>query len=979
MSLDDFLSRDAVLAGSPAKRARTLLFLIEARTAYLVAQSQQALEEFATEKSVQERNLVFLEAFNLGKDPPLPPTIQGLEQYATQWANLIPDNPRLRAAVAGLLAQKYRFTSNSIPNIRLALGLDQPGVIKAYQTLYQQPLENIYISQITFRERLRWIWTGFAGWIDHLPPFWAAVVLRICLSLPQGFLALPIAVAGIGPLGGVALLALLGLINMLTIACMAESVARSGSIRYGNAFIGQLTANYLGSAGSVLLTLAVTASFFLNLLVSNLGLGNTMESFTPVPAGVWVAVFFGAGIFMLARKPISFTLTVTVLLALINISLGLLLSLLALPFLRLDNLTANTLSLQNGQPLQLAAISLMIGTGMSLYAGQNYTILMARMVLPRDPGASSLIKGNAVGTLFSTIFYSFWVIAVSGAVAPSNLKGQSVSAVPALADVIGLLASVLGSVMIILLLGLTSLRCMIVLFGLVRERLPRRSWPAIVLPRRKGHLILWKSSWRRFVSSKPDYERGARFALVYLGLEKGKPKFRLDAQLGPKADRVEFRLDKAIWEASTLFKRFPALEAQGLQLRLEVLESSQEKIRVRVVSPLSLAYNGDKQDVTGFHLATLLYASEDPAQSEFLSWLSQQRGEVSFSEIVAYFGKDEEVARATLASLLNRGLIRPGDGGSQASYRVSYAPRRARSARVGVWEALGQEKLAQADDPRQVLTPTSRRNAFYKVLFFTRIGRFLVSVSPLLLACALTEWFVLENIQSFKGLLSITGILTLSLNAGIFPMLLLVSSRRKSERAPGLVWRFMGNPVLVGAIYLIFLGNLFLHGLVIWQGPVERTLALGLGVAVIVATFLMVRRGAFDSRVVLEVLEENSDNQKTLPRATYTILTGGQPLSAEITLGYDNGEQHRQEAAGELGQLDRLHYARFHLPLERGKEIKVWAHRITPEGSSESLNMLLELHQGPQVSQIDLNLYGGQIILPLNAQADCWLELKQTR
>ena len=101
MSFDDefggFLDRETMLAGGlPAKRAHTLLFLIESRTAHLVAQSRQAMEVFLTREAAEERELAFLESFALGSEPPLRPTIQKLERYAPQWASLVPENPRVQ-------------------------------------------------------------------------------------------------------------------------------------------------------------------------------------------------------------------------------------------------------------------------------------------------------------------------------------------------------------------------------------------------------------------------------------------------------------------------------------------------------------------------------------------------------------------------------------------------------------------------------------------------------------------------------------------------------------------------------------------------------------------------------------------------------------------------------------------------------------------------------------------------------------------
>jgi hypothetical protein len=77
------LDRESVLAGGvPARRAHTVLFLIESRTAHLVARSRQVMERYLSQEAAEERELAFLDAFALGKEPPLRPTIQDLERHA---------------------------------------------------------------------------------------------------------------------------------------------------------------------------------------------------------------------------------------------------------------------------------------------------------------------------------------------------------------------------------------------------------------------------------------------------------------------------------------------------------------------------------------------------------------------------------------------------------------------------------------------------------------------------------------------------------------------------------------------------------------------------------------------------------------------------------------------------------------------------------------------------------------------------------
>src|SRR5215467_5704117 len=124
MPASELFTRDEALGGLPARRAATLLFLIEGRVAYLADQSRRAGDFLASEDGSRERDFAFLEAFSVGREPPVKPTIQDLERYAPRWASLVPANPSLRAAVAHLLARKYAFTRRAVPGIRVALGLD---------------------------------------------------------------------------------------------------------------------------------------------------------------------------------------------------------------------------------------------------------------------------------------------------------------------------------------------------------------------------------------------------------------------------------------------------------------------------------------------------------------------------------------------------------------------------------------------------------------------------------------------------------------------------------------------------------------------------------------------------------------------------------------------------------------------------------------------------------------------------------------
>jgi hypothetical protein len=124
-------------------------------------------------------------------------------------------------------------------------------------------------------------------------------------------------------------------------------------------------------------------------------------------------------------------------------------------------------------------------------------------------------------------------------------------------------------------------------------------------------------------------------------------------------------------------------------------------------------------------------------------------------------------------------------------------------------------------------------------------GRFLLSLVPVVAVLLVAEWLVLSGSGSFAGILGFLGVMVHSLVSGIFPVLLLAASRRQGDVVPGVSFRMLGHPVVVGGIYLLALANLVVHGLFIWEDPLMRAGGLLVGGLTLVVTAAMVRRGAF--------------------------------------------------------------------------------------------------------------------------------------
>lgn len=952
MSTDDLLTREEVLGGMPARRAQTLLFLIETRTATLVAESRQAVERFPTEQAAKERDLAFLEAFALGREPPLRPTIQDLERYAAEWADLAPDNSRLRAAIAHLVGQKYRLPQQRVPGVRAALGLDTEQVRAAYQRQFGTSLDSIYAPRVSPLDRLGWGWTALARRLEMLPPFWTAFALTLTETVGAGILALPIALAAVGPLAGVALLVVLGVINQLTIAAMAESVARSGALRYSNAFFGRLVAEYLGGAASVILSVSLAIVCFLALLAYYIGTGTILADATSVPAAVWAALLFLIGLYFLSRQSLSSSVASALVIGAVNIGIILVISLLALSHLQWANLTYVNVPLLGGRPFDPSILRLIFGVVLLAYFGHLSVGSSARVVLQRDPSARALIQGSIAAQVAAMALYCLWVLAMNGAIAPQTLAGLSGTALAPLVTEVGPSVQVLGSLFAILAMGMASVWFSLGLMNMVREWLPSRSRRVLLLPRRQGSLVF--EPRRRSADS-------LRLSITYLGLQEDQPRLRLDVDMNTDSRHVEFAVNGR-WDMASVVDRVPELRDGGLSLGLEVLDAGRESLRLGITSSMSVSYAGG-WDALGLRMADALVLPDD--ERRFLNWLIRQ-GEVGDSDVATYTGQGDRLVRARLTGLVKAGYIGEVEVGGETRYRAQLARRRASGLPEGIWRALQPDGAAASDARRTGVKGAWELTRRMREAIAGERGRFVVSLTPVWLVFLLSEWLLLTGNQSFTAPLSYGGVITGTLVGGVFPVLMLVAARRKAELVPGLVLRFLGHPIVVGGIYVLFVTNLFLHGLVIWSGAIQQASALAVGMLAVGATIAMARGGAFTPRAVVELRDDQRDAQA----AVFAVTIKGQPATANVRLRYADGEQVCQAAGGRVPKLSALRQAIIELPASQAKELKVWAHQMTREGQSERLPAIVDISCGDaSTRQFDLRVTGEQVLVPLTSGA----------
>jgi hypothetical protein len=184
----------------------------------------------------------------------------------------------------------------------------------------------------------------------------------------------------------------------------------------------------------------------------------------------------------------------------------------------------------------------------------------------------------------------------------------------------------------------------------------------------------------------------------------------------------------------------------------------------------------------------------------------------------------------------------------------------------------------------------------------------------------------------------------------------------------------MGNPIVLGGTYLLFVGCIFVYGLFIFESIVERAVALLVGMVTLAVTIVMLRRGALARRLVVELRED-----QTLGGTSLIGLTAnGQPAAAQVTLVDSGSRPQARAASGQVPIPRELRSATVQLPATGAKELKAWTHKITPEWRSEALPAHLSVRSDGEAKEFDLALGGGQVTLPTSGEA-CELEITLVR
>ncbi len=864
MSFDELISKQELLRGMPAKKAKTLLYLIEKQTAALAAKSQ--LDFSLSGQDQKDEELAFWQAYTLEDPPQAKITIQQLERFAEEWSILVPPNPQIKAAILHYMGQKYNFTHSVVPKISRVLSCHETAVKQAYYRLYQHSTEAPFRSKLSLIDWCRWFFSEISIKLESLPPFWLATLITVALGLPQAFLALPIAVAELGAISAVILLVILGAINILTTICMAEAIGRSQDFRTGNTFIKQLAENYLGKAGSLVLAIAVGIRVFLISLACYLGLSTALGNFTAIPAYVWAVILFLGVLWFFSGQSPSFSVGLTIFLAIINVAILTIFASLCIAHWQTENFLYINWHFFVGSSLKPQILDRLLGVTLMLFFGHIYVGQCAKIVLPKDPSANSLIKGSITGTAILTLLFCLWVVAVNGAIAPEVLASQTGTVIEPLVNTIGATSSLLGIMLAISLLGMAWIRSTSLLVNLAREWTSTKDVPVYTLFREQGKLVF---------QTRDRYDNFS-LGISYLAYKPKTVILALNLQWQGKIYRQKIEVKKT-WSLCELVIQDRNFAPQKLKLDLVIQSAQYDRVCLKVNSSLAVSY------------------------------------------------QEVEAVKSIITN--------------------SKSKSKKRNSKTKKKETLRQKIIKHLSNQRQAIA--------------TNI--------PIFLVFLLTEIVFLFSQQSFTSILGFAGVLGNSLVGGIFPVLLLISSRRKGEFLPNTVFEFLSSPWLMGGIYSFALSVIVSHGLLIWTNPLAKIGAFSIAFLSLGATLTMILTGAFIPRTFIEIQTNPADLQSSLLK----ITSGGKPRITKVKLGYSSGEEEYYAASIPLTSLSSLEYVMFQLSIKQPQELKVWLRDLSSSNIATPLPKILEIHQENQVKenqliQFDLNQLGGKLLFPLS-------------
>lgn len=152
--------------------------------------------------------------------------------------------------------------------------------------------------------------------------------------------------------------------------------------------------------------------------------------------------------------------------------------------------------------------------------------------------------------------------------------------------------------------------------------------------------------------------------------------------------------------------------------------------------------------------------------------------------------------------------------------------------------------------------------------------------------------------------------------AGIFPVLLLIASRRKGEHVPATASRSLGTPCSSELSSFFPVRHPAARACHMGSSLAPRG-ALFVGAAIVVMTIVMARTGSFARCLTIEVREDHGQG-----RTFFAVTASGHESMSEVLLEYSDGTRRLHTATGEIPAFPSLRRAVFERDMSRSCGIR---------------------------------------------------------
>lgn len=602
------------------------------------------------------------------------------------------------------------------------------------------------------------------------PPSWLAVFAVVFPTIVGGgILALPVALAPLGPVLAVIVTAALGLVNMLTIGLLALSVVRRADSLPRFARMGTLAHALLGRGAAVVTTIVV-AVLMLGLVVAYaLGLSHSLATSVGRSPSMWaVAALLASAVlvgFQFRRALMTAGTAVTI------SSIGLLGTLMILLGRHVD---ADMVLAGPPSPLGVSSFTLVFGALMGGYFGHTSVPTIAPAALRADPTGRSLILGSVGAMGVATVVNTGWVFVTLGSTPAAAYGAAGSTGIDLVRAVAGPFAGWLALAFVLLALGVAGMISSFVLGDVAVEQLPLPR--SLELDLRAGAVLHCRDA-------------GTEPLVITLAARPDGSGVLAHAQCGRRLATEPVTSPR--WSASRLADSVGG-RRWGRWLRVEVVGTH---LHVRSTMLLDV----DTRQAS----AAVRVLDEGPTGRVTALLLREPR---TTAELADALGASPTEVIETLRALASDGVVEERTDGLWHVHLG--ARRRIDAARLVAGPAHGASLDMAPRSPAWLATSTAAR---------------IVAVLPLIVALAMVLGLQASG-ATFARVFSLIGISAFVVVGTTIPLLIAIASRRSADRVVragvlslpnGALWSVWVAAVAVCAAY----------ALVIYESPGERVAA----------------------------------------------------------------------------------------------------------------------------------------------------------